>query len=187
MKFNNIYSIKSIISIFTVLFMFCLISCSDDSLIPESEKEGSPIPVKIFLSAPEAETQVSSRISDETNIQDFYLFVFNSSGTLNFKKYYTATELTTTPNVQSDITTLDANYVVERLKEDLDAFTVGTKCKDDFVNLELENMQRSLDRTADTYMLMSGTCSNNDDGTFTITERSNEIKTIHLKFVKLHS
>ena len=201
MKFNNIYSIKSIISIFTVLFMFCLISCSDDSLIPESEKEGSPIPVKIFLSAPEAETQVSSRVSNENNIQDFYLFVFNSSGTLNFKKYYTATDLITAPNVQGGITTLDANYVVETLKtgdsyiyavanvnsdyyqglkDDLDEFEVGTNCMTDFVNLKLENAKQSLERTADTYMLMSGTCSENEDGTFTIAE-GKDIKTIHLR------
>ena len=201
MKFNNIYSIKSIISIFTVLFMFCLISCSDDSLIPESEKEGSPIPVKIFLSAPEAETQVSSRVSNENNIQDFYLFVFNSSGTLNFKKYYTATDLITAPNVQGVITTLDDNYVVETLKtgdsyiyavanvnsdyyqglkDDLDEFEVGTNCMTDFVNLKLENAKQSLERTADTYMLMSGTCSENEDGTFTIAE-GKDIKTIHLR------
>ena len=201
MKFNNIYSIKSIISIFTVLFMFCLISCSDDSLIPESEKEGSPIPVKIFLSAPEAETQVSSRVSDENNIQDFYLFVFNSSGTLNFKKYYTAANLITAPNVQGGITTLDANYVVETLKtgksyiyavanvnsdyyqglkDDLDEFEVGTNCMTDFVKLKLENAKQSLERTSDTYMLMSGTCSENADGTFTIDE-DKDIKTIHLR------
>lgn len=201
MKFNNIYSIKSIISIFTVLFMFCLISCSDDSLIPESEKEGSPIPVKIFLSAPEAETQVSSRVSDENNIQDFYLFVFNSSGTLNFKKYYTAADLITAPNVQGSITTFDANYVVETLqtgksyiyavanvqsdyyqglKDDLDEFEVGTNCMTDFVKLKLENAKQSLERTADTYMLMSGTCSENADGTFTIDE-GKDIKTIRLR------
>ena len=201
MKFNNIYSIKSIISIFTVLFMFCLISCSDDSLIPESEKEGSPIPVKIFLSAPEAETQVSSRVSNENNIQDFYLFVFNSSGTLNFKKYYTATDLITAPNVQGVITTLDANYVVETLKtgdsyiyavanvnsdyyqglkDDLDEFEVGTDCMTDFVNLKLENAKQSLERTADTYMLMSGTCKEGDKDTYTIA-KDKDIKTIHLR------
>lgn len=201
MKFNNIYSIKSIISIFTVLFMFCLISCSDDSLIPESEKEGSPIPVKIFLSAPEAETQVSSRVFDENNIQDFYLFVFNSLGTLNFKKYYTATDLITAPNVQGEITTFDANYVVETLqtgksyiyavanvqsdyyqglKDDLDEFEVGTNCMTDFVKLKLENAKQSLERTADTYMLMSGTCSENADGTFTIDE-GKDIRTIRLR------
>lgn len=201
MKFNNIYSIKSIISIFIVLFMFCLNSCSDDSLIPESEKEGNPIPVKIFLSAPEAETQVSSRVSDENNIQDFYLFVFNSSGKLNFKKYYTAADLIADPNVQESITTLDANYVVETLKmgksyiyavanvnsnyyqglkADLDEFEVGTNCMTDFVKLKLGNAQQSLDRTADTYMLMSGTCAENADGSFTIAEEK-DIKTIHLR------
>lgn len=181
--------------------MFCLNSCSDDSLIPESEKEGNPIPVKIFLSAPEAETQVSSRVSDENNIQDFYLFVFNSSGKLNFKKYYTASDLIASPNVQGGITTLDANYVVETLqtgksyiyavanvqsdyyqglKDDLDEFEVGTNCMTDFVKLKLENAKQSLERTADTYMLMSGTCSENEDGTFTIAE-GKDIKTIHLR------
>lgn len=201
MKFYNKYCIKSIVSIFTFLYMSCFFSCSDDSLIPESEKEGNPIPVKIFISAPEAETQVSSRVSDENNIEDFYLFVFNSSGKLNFKKYYTTTDLITAPNVQGGITTLDANYVVETLKagksyiyavanvnsdyyqglkDDLDEFEVGTNCMTDFVKLKLENAKQSLERTADTYMLMSGTCSENADGTFTIDE-DKDIKTIHLR------
>ena len=170
------YCSQRIIGTISLLLMLCFVSCTDESLVPESELEGIPVPVKIYLSAPEADKQVSSRIADEYNIQDFYLFVFNTSRTLTFKKYYTATDLTTSPNVQGGITTPDANYVEEilqsgeayiyaianvesgyytRLKDELDAFTIGSKCMPPFVNLKLENVKKSLDRTADTYMLMS--------------------------------
>lgn len=184
-----------------LLFMLCFVSCADDSLVPESELEGIPVPVKIYLSAPEAEKQVSSRVSDEYNIQDFYLFVFNTSGKLTFKKYYIANDLVTSPNVQGGITTLDANYVVETLqsgeayiygvaniesgyytglKAQLDAFTVGDNCMEAFTKLKLTNAKTSLDRTADTYMLMSGTCKEGDKDTYTIA-KDKDIKTVHLR------
>lgn len=195
------YYSQKIIGIMVLLFMICFVSCTDESLIPEPELEGTAVPVKIYLSAPEADKQVSSRITDEYNIQDFYLFVFNTSGKLTFKKYYTADDLKTTPNVQGGITTLDANYVEETLqsgeayiyavaniesdiyvglKEELDNFTEGTICMESFVGLELKNDQKSLERSTDDFMLMSGTCKEGEKDTYTIA-KNKDIKTIHLR------
>lgn len=201
MKMYNIHRILN--SVFVVLLMANLIACTDDDWATYSGIDGGKsVPVKMVFSAPEADSEVSSRAAfEEGVVSDLYLFVFDENGVLRFKKYYTGSELARTPNSQSGT----ENYVVEKLplgktyiyafanidnavyagiKAKLNtSYEVGDNCLSDLQNykLEIDKGHRDLQR-GESYTLLSGMCANNSDGTYTIKE-GEDIKTVKLRRV----
>ena len=87
---------KTKYTIFIVLMLSVLYSCTDDNIPSTSIDEGSPVVLNLNLAYPESKSlDIATRASLSTNVYDFYLFIFDAEGNLKNKYYFPTTTTAT--------------------------------------------------------------------------------------------
>ena len=111
MKRNNLYmQFKYVVLL--ILLVSGMISCADDSLVPDAQVGGREVIISMELSVPERDSvNISTRAIDLTaQVSDFYLFIFDAGSEKLVSKYYFASGET---NSVSEYST-NANAVISR-------------------------------------------------------------------------
>ncbi len=95
-----------------ILLVSGMISCADDSLVPDAQVGGREVIISMELSVPERDSvNISTRAIDLTaQVSDFYLFIFDAGSEKLVSKYYFASGET---NSVSEYST-NANAVISR-------------------------------------------------------------------------
>lgn len=92
---------KTKYTIFIVLMLSVLYSCTDNNIPSTSIDEGSPVVLNLNLAYPESKSlDIETRASLSTSVYDFYLFIFDAKGNLKDKYYFPTT--TTGTNSHGD-------------------------------------------------------------------------------------
>ena len=159
------------------------------------------VEVKIGIMAPEGDkASVGTRAVDEYAVNNLYILVFDANGVLRFKQYFNSSELNTPNDTYQGATSAEnTNYVTATIPigksyiygfANIDSEVYGNiKGQLDAIN-SLNDMQkakvtiqetaRNLTRVGST-LLMAGSCSNNNDSSYTVSTTTKEIKHIRLK------
>lgn len=201
MKRNNLYKfINGMLAMFA--FVATIACTADDAPFEVQEnKESGLVDVKIAVSTPERDkVEVTTRVVDENAVNDLYVFVFDASGKVVFKKYFDGNALNVTgESYQGTTTEENTNYVTAtvpvgqayiygfaninsdiygNIKDQLD----GISSRNELLkaSVTIQETARNLTRVGATY-LMAGTCADAGQDYYTITASTREIKHIRLK------
>ena len=159
------------------------------------------VEVKIGIMAPEGDkASVGTRAVDEYAVNNLYILVFDANGVLRFNQYFNSSELNAPSDTYQGTTSAEnTNYVTATIPigksyiygfANIDSEVYGNiKSQLDAIS-SLDDMQkakvtiqetaRNLTRVGST-LLMAGSCSNNNDGSYTVSTTTKEIKHIRLK------
>lgn len=192
-----------------LLAMFVLVAAfactaEDETLeVMGSTESSGLVEVKIGVMAPEADkASVNTRAVDENAVNNLYVLIFDANGALRYNRYFESAELNQQGETyQGNTNAENTNYITAtvpvgkayiygfanidsevygNLKDQLDGISSLNEML--AAKVSIQESARNLTRIGSS-LLMSGSCSNNDDGSYTVTANTTEIKHIRLKRV----
>ncbi|MBO5380610.1 MAG: hypothetical protein J6A40_00770 [Bacteroides sp.] len=202
MKRFNIH--KFFNAVLATLVFMTAIACTaeNDSFQEVGGNESSRlVEVKIGVMAPEGDmASIGTRAVDEYAVNNLYVLVFDANGTLRYSQYFNSNELNQPNDTYQGTTNMEnTNYITATVPigkayiygfANIDSEVYGNikglldaiNTLDDMQNAKvtIQETARNLTRIGST-LLMAGSCSNNNDGSYTITADTKEIKHIRLK------
>ena len=148
----------------SVLLILSLLSCKDETFDFNEVEEGLPAEVTLKIKA-EGNTVVSRAALDEkieNMVDNIYLFIFDSSGNIHYRKFYPASDLyygtttsegTITLNTASlngariigiaNITTESSASIYDITEEELDAITSFSQLEEKMVKMHSNSIERA--------------------------------------------